>query len=134
MRVVLDAAVGIRNGQVIDSDVIRTLNVGIVSEIQQYNDAMSVVKSIYVPDTVAVKVAKELDSKQAIEDPEEDKEQGHIVDLLAGPLEDLVEPGLGHGELEAGPDVSDHDEGPGRPGQTEGRVVVVRELQAVHHH
>ena len=83
---------------------------------------------------MAVEVAKELDTKQAIKDPEEDKDQGHIVNLLAGPLEDLVEPGLGHGELEAGSDVSDHDEGPGRPGQTEGRVVVVRELQAVHHH
>ena len=83
---------------------------------------------------MAVEIPKELDSKKAIENPEEHKEQGHIVDLLAGSLEDLVEPGLGHGELEAGPDVSDHDEGPGCPGQTEGRVVVVRELQAVHHH
>ena len=113
VEVVLDAAVGVRNSEVIDSDVIWTLNVGVV------------------PDTVAVEVTKELDSQQAIEDPEEDKEQGHIVDLLAGPLKDLVEPGLGHGELEAGPDVSDHDEGPGRPRQTEGRVVVVREFEAV---
>ena len=83
---------------------------------------------------MAVEVPKELDSKKTIENPEEHKEQGHIVDLLAGPLEDLVEPGLGHGELEAGPDVSDHDEGSGRPGQAEGRVVVIRELQGVQHH
>ena len=36
MGVVLDAAVGVRNGQVIDSDVIRTLNVGVVPESHQY--------------------------------------------------------------------------------------------------
>ena len=106
MGVVLDAAVGVRNSEVIDSNVIWTLNVGVV------------------PDTVAVEVTKELDSQQAVEDPEEDKEQSHIVDLLAGPLEDLVEPGLGHRELEAGADVSDHDEGTGRPGQT-GAVCVL---------
>ena len=35
--VVLNAAVGIRNGQVINSDVIRTLNVGVVPESHQYN-------------------------------------------------------------------------------------------------
>ena len=32
MRIVLDAAVGVRNGQVIDSHVIWTLNVGVVPE------------------------------------------------------------------------------------------------------
>ena len=74
---------------------------------------------------MTVEIPKELDSKKAIENPEEHKEQGHIVDLLAGSLEDLVEPRLGHGELEAGPDVSDHDEGSGRPRQAEGRVVVI---------
>ena len=58
---------------------------------------------------MAVEVTKELDSKEAVEHPEEDKEQSHIVDLLARPLEDLVEPGLGHRELEAGPNVSDHE-------------------------
>ena len=53
--------------------------------------------SLYLtPDAVAVEVTKELDSKETIEHPEEDKEQSHIVDLLARPLEDLVEPSLGH--------------------------------------
>ena len=32
MRIVLDAAVGVRNGQVIDSHVIWTLNVGVIPE------------------------------------------------------------------------------------------------------
>ena len=58
---------------------------------------------------MAVEVSKELDSKEAIEHPEEDKEQSHIVDLLARPLEDLVESGFGHRELEAGPNVSNHE-------------------------
>ena len=57
---------------------------------------------------MAVEVAKELDSKEAIEHPEEDKEQSHIVDLLAGPLEDLVESSFGHRELEARPNISDN--------------------------
>ena len=88
----------------------------------------------FSPDTVAVEVTKELNSKQAIEDPEEDKEQGNIVDLLAWPLKDLVESGLGHGELEAGPDVSDHDKGAGGSGQAEGGVLIVPELEGVHHY
>ncbi len=65
---------------------------------------------------MAVEVSKELDSKEAIEHPEEDKEQSHIVDLLAGSLEDLVESGFWHRELEAGPNISDHDEGSGGSG------------------
>ena len=44
---------------------------------------------------------------------EEQEEYGDVVDLLAGPLEYLVDPGLGHGELEGGADEADHDERPG---------------------
>ena len=47
---------------------------------------------------VAVQIPKELNTKEAVENPEEDKEESDIVDLLAGPLEDLVEAGLGHRE------------------------------------
>ena len=50
----------------------------------------------FSPDTVAVEVTKELNSKQAIEDPEEDKEQSYVVDLLTGSLKDLIQSGLGH--------------------------------------
>ena len=38
-----------------------------------------------LPDTVAVQVAKELDSKESVENPEEDEEEGDVVDLLARP-------------------------------------------------
>ena len=44
---------------------------------------------------MAVKLSKELDPEQSVQHPEEHKEEGDIVDLLAGPLEDLVEPRLG---------------------------------------
>ena len=83
-----------------------------------------------LPDTVAVQVAKELDSKESVENPEEDEEEGDVVDLLAGPLEDLVEAGLGHGEAEAGPDEPDHDERSRRPADVERRVVEPSELDA----
>ena len=49
-----------------------------------------------LPHAVAVQIPKELNTKEAVENPEEDEEEGDIVDLLAGPLEDLVEAGLGH--------------------------------------
>ena len=83
---------------------------------------------------MAVEISKELNSQQSIEDPEEDKEECDIVDLLTGPLEYLVQSCLGHGELEAGPDISDHDEGSGRPGQVEGCVVEAKQLKGVHDH
>ena len=57
---------------------------------------------------MTVKLSKELHPKQSVQHPEEYEEEGDIVDLLAGPLEDLVEPSLGHRELEACPNVSDH--------------------------
>ena len=41
---------------------------------------------------------------------------------------------LGHGELEAGADVSDHDEGSGGAQEVEGGVVDVQKLEGVHHH
>ena len=84
-----------------------------------------------LPHAVAVQIPKELNTKEAVENPEEDEEEGDIVDLLAGPLEDLVEPGLGHGEAEAGPDEPDHDERPRRPADVERRVVEAGELNAV---
>ena len=63
--VTLDAAVGVGDGEVIDGDVLGHQNIGVV------------------PHTVTVQLPEELNSKQAIQDPEEDKEQGNIVDLLA---------------------------------------------------
>ena len=41
---------------------------------------------------------------------------------------------LGHGELEAGADVSDHDEGSGGAQEVEGGMVDVQKLEGVHHH
>ena len=61
---------------------------------------------------VAVQIPKELNTKEAVENPEEDEEESDIVNLLARPLEDLVEPRLGHREAEARPDEADHDERP----------------------
>ena len=84
-----------------------------------------------LPHAVAVQIPKELNAKEAVENPEEYKEEGDIVDLLAGPLEDLVQPGLGHGEPETGPDEADHDERPRRPADVERRVVEAGELNAV---
>ena len=63
-----------------------------------------------LPHAVAVQIPKELDTEEAVENPEEDEEEGDVVDLLAGPLEDLVEAGLGHRESEACSDEPDHDE------------------------
>ena len=48
-----------------------------------------------IPDTMTVKLSKELHPEQSVQHPEEHEEEGDIVDLLAGPLEDLVEPRLG---------------------------------------
>ena len=79
---------------------------------------------------VTVQIPKELNTKEAIENPEEDEEEGDIIDLLAGPLEDLVEAGLGHGEAKAGTDEANHDERPWRPADVECRVVEASELNA----
>ena len=43
---------------------------------------------------MAVQVSKELDAKKSVENPEEDEEESDIVNLLARPLEDLVDPRL----------------------------------------
>ncbi len=40
-----------------------------------------------------------LNSKQSVERHEEEEEDGDVVDLLARPLEDLVDPGLWHRKL-----------------------------------
>ena len=80
---------------------------------------------------MAVQVSKELDAKKSVENPEEDEEESDIVNLLARPLEDLVEAGLGHGEAEAGPDEPDHDERSRRPTDVERWVVEAGELNAV---
>ena len=79
---------------------------------------------------VTVQIPKELNTKEAIENPEEDEEEGDIIDLLAGPLEDLVEAGLGHGEAKAGTDEANHDERPWCPADVERRVVEASELNA----
>ena len=44
---------------------------------------------------MTVKLSKELHPEQSVQHPEEHEEEGDIVNLLAGPLEDLVEPRLG---------------------------------------
>ena len=80
---------------------------------------------------MTVKLSKELDPEQSVQHPEEHEEEGDIVDLLAGPLEDLVQPGLGHGEPETCPDEADHDERPRRPADVERRVLEAGELNAV---
>jgi len=41
-----------------------------------------------------------LNSKQSVERHEEEEEDGDVVDLLARPLEDLVDPGLWHRKLQ----------------------------------
>ncbi len=81
-----------------------------------------------------VDLAKELHPEESIETHKEQEKDGDIVNLLAGPLEDLVDPGLWHGELQEHPDepanhnqtfpsmyvirlkrlnLPDHDQGPG---------------------
>ncbi len=60
-------------------------------------------------DAVAPQLAEELDAQEPVEAHEEREEKGDVVDLLARALEDLVDAGLGHGELEEGADEADHD-------------------------
>ena len=79
---------------------------------------------------MAVQVSKELDAKKSVENPEEDEEESDIVNLLARPLEDLVESGLGHREAEARPDEADHDERPRSSADVERGVVEPSELDA----
>ena len=110
-RCVVSPAIAVRDSEVIDGDILGTVHM--------------------LPNAVAVQIPKELNAKEAVENPEEDEEEGDIVDLLAGPLEDLVEAGLGHGEAETGPDEPDHDERPRRSADVERRVVEAGELNAV---
>ena len=79
---------------------------------------------------MAVQVSKELDAKKSVENPEEDEEESDVVNLLARPLEDLVESGLGHREAETRSDESDHDERPRGSADVERRVVEPSELDA----
>ena len=41
-----------------------------------------------------------LNSEQSVEGHEEEEEDGDVVNLLTRTLEDLVDPGLGHRELQ----------------------------------
>ena len=50
-----------------------------------------------------------LHAEQSVERHEEEEEYGDVVDLLARPLEDLVDPRLRHRELEEDADAPDHD-------------------------
>ena len=79
---------------------------------------------------MAVQVSKELDAKKSVENPEEDEEESNVVNLLARPLEDLVESGLGHREAETRSDEADHDERPRSSADVERRVVEPGELDA----
>ena len=79
---------------------------------------------------MAVQVSKELDAKKSVENPEEDEEESDVVNLLARPLEDLVESGLGHREAETRSDEADHDERPGSSADVERGVVEPSELDA----
>ena len=67
------------------------------------------------PDAVVAEVPEELHPQQPVERHEEEEEDGDVVDLLARALEDLVDPGLGHAELEEHADEADHDERTGSP-------------------
>ncbi len=59
--------------------------------------------------------------KFSLQAHEEQEEDGDVVYLLAGPLEYLVDPCLGHGELEGGADEANHDE---RPGEKSGKLIL----------
>ena len=67
---------------------------------------------IYKPDTVAMKIPKELNPKKTVKNPKENEEKCDIVNLLAGSLENLVESSFWHWKLETRADVADHYEGP----------------------
>ena len=74
-------------------------------------DAQKAIAEIYKATIKSISLKNSL--KFSLQAHEEQEEYGDVVYLLAGPLEYLVDPCLGHGELEGGADEADHDEGPG---------------------
>ena len=87
-RVRLWIAIRVRNGQVINGDFF-SLDVG--------------------SDTVMIEFTKKLDPQQTIKGHEEKEKYGHIVNLMAGTFEDLLDSRFGHGKLEEDSYKSDHD-------------------------
>ena len=59
---------------------------------------------------MVVELTKELNAEQSVQRHEEEEEDGDVVDLVHGALEDLVHPGFGHRNLEKDPNDSDHDD------------------------